>query len=50
MFKKNKNFCPEKQKFLLYPFFLVAYAGLIALVGQASAHVPQSVHVSGSIL
>jgi len=26
------------------------YAGIIASVGQAAAHAPQSVHVSGSIV
>lgn len=44
----NKKGIPIRDTF--YFFIMMIYAGCIALVGHTSAQVPQSVHVSASIL
>ncbi|MDR1340361.1 MAG: hypothetical protein LBK58_09970 [Prevotellaceae bacterium] len=47
----SKKSCPTYSN-SLFPCIccgISIYSGFIAPVGQASAHVPQSVHISGSI-
>jgi hypothetical protein len=43
--KENYLFCVIRH----FPFHFIFYSALIAPVGQASAQLPQSVHLSASI-